>query len=111
MKYGLTKAIIEKIHNVFARFPEIDEVVLYGSRAKGNYKAGSDIDLTLYGSALTSDLRASITEALDDLLLPYTIDLSLFDELEHTELREHIKRVGNVFYKRDNHSTHNLMAK
>ena len=56
--------------------------------------------MTLYGTALTSDLRANVAEALDDLLLPYTIDLSLFDELENAELREHIERVGKVFYKR-----------
>jgi len=100
MKYGLTEDTIEKICGVYASFPEVEKVVLYGSRAKGNYKGGSDIDLTLYGTALTSDLRASIEEALDDLLLPYTIDLSLFDELENAELREHIERVGIVFYER-----------
>ncbi len=100
MKYGLTEEIIEKICSVYARFPEIEKAVLYGSRAKGSYKNGSDIDMTLYGAALTPHLRANIAEALDDLLLPYTIDLSLFDELEHAKLREHIERVGEVFYER-----------
>src|ERR1035441_8503082 len=89
MKYGLTKATIEKICAVFARFREIEKVVLYGSRAKGNFKPGSDIDLTLYGEALTADLRSAIASALDDLLLPYTIDLSVFDDLDHVKLREH----------------------
>lgn len=100
MKYGLPKTTIEMIRGVFARFPEIEKAVLYGSRAKGNYQAGSDIDLTLYGDALTPDLRDRIANALDDLLLPYTIDLSLFDELDHAKLREHIERVGVVFYER-----------
>ncbi len=102
MQYGLTQEIIEKISNVYARFPEVEKVVLYGSRAKGNYKNGSDIDFTLYGTALTPDLRANIAMALDDLMLPYTIDLSFFDELENAELREHIKRVGKVFYEKTN---------
>jgi uncharacterized protein len=102
MKYGLTEVTVDKIHSVFARFPEIDKAVLYGSRAKGNFKTGSDIDLTLYGEALTPDLRATIAAALDDLLLPYTIDLSIFDELNHAKLREHIERVGVVFYERAN---------
>jgi predicted nucleotidyltransferase len=101
MKYGLSKEVIEKISSVYARFPEVEKVVLYGSRAKGNYKNGSDIDLTLYGTALSSNLRANITEALDDLMLPYTIDLSLFDELENIELREHIERIGIVFYEKN----------
>lgn len=101
MKYGLPEATVEKICGVFARFQEVEKAVLYGSRAKGNYKAGSDIDLTLYGEQLTSRLCATIASELDDLLLPYTIDLSVFDELNHAKLREHIERVGVVFYQRD----------
>src|SRR5450759_2318330 len=102
MKFGLTETTVENICAVFARFPEIEKAILYGSRAKGNFKTGSDIDLTLYGEALTSDLCSTIASALDDLLLPYTIDLSVFNELHHAELREHIERVGVVFYKRAN---------
>jgi len=83
MKYGLTEATIDKIQGVFARFPAIDKAVLYGSRAKGNFRTGSDIDLTLYGEALTSDLCSTIASELDDLLLPYTIDLSIFDALNN----------------------------
>ena len=99
MNHGLSEATVEKIHSVFARFPEIEKAVLYGSRAKGNFKTGSDIDLTLYGVALTAGLRSAIADALDDLLLPYTIDLSIFDQLDHAQLREHIERVGVVFYE------------
>ena len=101
MNYGLPEATVEKICGVFARFREVEKAVLYGSRAKGNYKTGSDIDLTLYGEQLTSRLCATIASELDDLLLPYTIDLSVFDELNHAKLREHIERVGVVFYQRD----------
>jgi uncharacterized protein len=100
MKYGLTDTTVAKIHAVFARFPEIEKAILYGSRAKGNPKQGSDIDLTLVGQALTSELRSKIAWQLDDLLLPYTVDLSLFHELNHADLREHIQRVGVVFYER-----------
>lgn len=74
--------------------------MLYGSRAKGNYKPGSDIDLTLFGAGLTSGLCATIADALDELLLPYTIDLSVFAELKHPELEAHIQRVGVVFFDR-----------
>lgn len=102
MNHGLTETTIEKIQSVFARFPAIEKAVLYGSRAKGNFKTGSDIDLTLCGEALTSDLCSTIASELDDLLLPYTIDLSIFDELNHANLQEHIERVGVVFYERKN---------
>lgn len=100
MKHGLSETTVENICVVFARFPEIEKVILYGSRAKGNFKTGSDIDLTLCGAALTSDLCSTVASALDDLLLPYTIDLSVFDELDHAKLRDHIDRVGVVFYER-----------
>jgi type I restriction enzyme S subunit len=101
MKYGLSKATIEKIRAVFARFPAVEKAVLYGSRAKGNFKDGSDIDLTLYGEALTADVCSAIASELDDLPLPYTIDLSIFEELNHAKLRDHIERVGVVFYERE----------
>ena len=101
MNHGLTAATVEKIRGVFARFPAVEKAVLYGSRAKGNFRMGSDIDLTLYGRALTSDLRSIIASELDDLLLPYTIDLSIFAELDHAQLQEHIERVGVLFYERE----------
>ena len=101
MKYGLPERTIEQICAVLAQYPAVDRAVLYGSRAKGNYKPGSDIDLTLYGSSVTPHLCATIAEALDDLLLPYTIDLSVFAELNHTELEAHIQRVGVVFFERE----------
>ena len=100
MKYGLSEATVENICAVFTRFQEIEKAILYGSRAKGNFKTGSDIDLTLCGEELTSDLCSTVASALDDLLLPYTIDLSVFDDLDHTKLREHIERVGVLFYER-----------
>ena len=79
----------------------IEKSVLYGSRAKGNFMMGSDIDFTLYGKALTSDLHSIIASKLDDLLLPHTIDLSIFDKLDHAQLQEHIERVGVLFYERE----------
>ena len=103
MNYGLKDATIEKIHSVFARHPEVEKAILYGSRAKGNYKNGSDIDLTLHGgTALTLNVLYRILDELDDLLLPYTFDLSILTNIEDTSLLEHIQRVGIVFYESNN---------
>ena len=99
MKYGLPDTAIEKINAVFASFPAVIKVILYGSRAKGNYKPGSDIDLTLHGEALNTALCGEIADKLDELLLPYMVDLSVFAELKHPELEAHIERVGVVFYE------------
>lgn len=85
---------------VFASYPVVEKATLYGSRAKGNFKPGSDIDLTLHGDALTTGLLAEIADSLDDLLLPYIIDLSIFTTLEHDQLRNHITRVGVEFYRK-----------
>lgn len=100
MKYGLTEETLSGICAVLERYPEIEKAVLYGSRAKGTFKKGSDIDLTLYGEEITSDIRAAVASELDDLMLPYTIDLSVFHNLEHPGLREHIERVGVPLYER-----------
>lgn len=101
MNHGLNNQTVNKICKVFANFAEIETAVLYGSRAKGNFKTGSDIDLTLYGENLTQQLLNDIAEALDELLLPYTIDLSIFDKLDHPELQDHIQRIGVVFYQKN----------
>lgn len=100
MKFGLSESVIMKIHSVFEKHLQIDRVVVYGSRAKGNYRPGSDIDLTLFGDDLDQQQCSDIADELDDLLLPYMVDLSIFDQLKHVELREHIQRVGKVFYQR-----------
>jgi len=98
MRFGLNEKTIGHICEVFARHPAVEKALLYGSRAKGNFKPGSDIDLTLFGESLTSEEMGVIAEELDDLLLPYQIDLSIFDQLNHDQLQDHIQRVGVVFY-------------
>lgn len=103
MNHGLSDSTVAKIRGVLARFPAIDKALLYGSRAKGNYRSGSDIDLTLHGSTLTPRILADIADALDELLLPYSIDLSIFEQLNHAALRAHIERVGVVLYERAPH--------
>ncbi|ADE15444.1 DNA polymerase beta domain protein region [Nitrosococcus halophilus Nc 4] len=101
MKYGLRESVIEKICAVLARHPQVEKAILYGSRARGNYKTGSDIDLTLVGGAgLTLSVLGKIMDELDDLLLPYTFDLSIFNQISDPEVIDHIRRVGVVFYER-----------
>lgn len=101
MRFGLKETTIKKIGAVFARYPQIEKAILYGSRAKGDYKNGSDIDLTLQGGeALTLDTLSPIMTDLDDLLLPYTIDLSILRHINDPEVIDHIQRVGATFYEK-----------
>jgi predicted nucleotidyltransferase len=104
LPFGLPLAAGEKIRTVFALHPEVQKAVMYGSRAKGNYKTGSDIDLTMYGDDLNHSILLKILDELDDLLLPWMIDLSIFRQIDNESLREHIERVGTVFYERESGS-------
>jgi predicted nucleotidyltransferase len=97
---GLSQKTIDALINVFKKNPEIVEAVLYGSRAKGNYRPNSDIDLTLKGKNLDLSALWKIELELDDLLLPYQIDLSLYQLIKQPALLEHIDRVGVVFYSK-----------
>jgi len=98
---GLSAETIKKIHQVFTHCPEIEQVYIYGSRAKGNYQPGSDIDLAIKGKQVTASQLYRTEAALDDLLLPYKIDLSLMHCIENQALLEHIRRVGIIFYTPD----------
>ncbi len=100
MPYGLSRENIIKIQSVLADFAEIDEAVLYGSRAQGNYKPGSDIDLALKGDRLNLHVLNKISLALDDLLLPQIFDLAIHHHIRNSALIDHIQRVGQVVYRR-----------
>ncbi|MDI6780679.1 MAG: nucleotidyltransferase domain-containing protein [bacterium] len=100
-RFGLEESDIQAVCTIFARYPEVEQSILYGSRAKGNYKNGSDIDLTLRGGAdLTLRVLYKIMDELDDLLLPYPIDLSIFNNISDRDVVEHIQRVGVTFYEK-----------
>lgn len=97
-RFGLSDATINQINRVFSDYPAIEKAVIYGSRAKGNYRNGSDIDITLFGNNLTYAQLNRIEAQLDNMLLVYSIDLSLFKDLDEPDLIEHINRIGKVFY-------------
>lgn len=99
-RFGLKPGTIDRINGVFSNYPEVHEVLLYGSRAKGNYRSGSDIDLTMKGTGLDLGLMNRISLEIDDLLLPYSVDLSIFAHIDNKELLDHIERVGKIFYTR-----------
>jgi predicted nucleotidyltransferase len=101
LQFGLKPAMITQMNAVFASSPEVSQVILYGSRAKGNFKRGSDIDLCLLGAGLSTRTLLQLDSALDDLLLPYKIDLSIREHIDNPELLAHIERVGTSFYRRN----------
>ncbi len=100
MRFGLKEEIIRKINDVFEAFPQIEKVILYGSRAKGNYRNGSDIDLTIMGEDLNLSVLNRLELKIDHLFLAYSFDISIFKQISNPDLVDHINRVGKVFYER-----------
>lgn len=101
MKFGLKEDVIKSIQDILSDFPQVEMVLIYGSRAKGNYRPGSDVDLVFKGDSLNLQILNKISLQLDDLLLPYTFDLSAFDHIDNEYLVEHIERVGEIFYRKE----------
>ncbi|MEI6466518.1 MAG: nucleotidyltransferase domain-containing protein [Verrucomicrobiota bacterium] len=100
-QHGLAAGTMGQIAGVLAHFPEVERAVLFGSRAKGTHKPGSDIDLSLVGEALDWRTVGKIYDALDDLLLPYRFSLMLFDRSIDPDVAAHIDRVGIPVFQRE----------
>lgn len=98
MIFGLEQEQVKAIQQVLASFPEIEEAIVFGSRAKGNFKPGSDIDLALKGNPLKFDDLLALYDKLELLELPYTFDLVVYASIKEADLAAHIDRVGKVFY-------------
>jgi predicted nucleotidyltransferase len=94
MPYGLKKETLQRITEVLSKHSQVDQAILYGSRAIGNYKNGSDIDITLKGCDLNLSILNRICNELDELLLPYTFDISILHQISNPDLQDHIKRIG-----------------
>lgn len=100
MPYGLNESELLKLEEIFAANRRIEQVILYGSRAKGNYKPFSDVDITLTGDGLSRSDTNRLQTAFDESSLPYTFDISIFGNLKNEALADHIRRRGIVIYRR-----------
>jgi len=101
MQYGLKDETLEAIKRVISRHDEVEQAILYGSRAKGNFKEASDIDLVITGKELDTSILSKIHWQLDDLLLPSFIDLAIYHHIDNPQLIEHINRVGKIIYQKN----------
>lgn len=102
MSFGLRISDLEYILDSIRKFNEIERAVIFGSRAKGNYKLGSDVDIAIYGNGITFDTLSALHSKLEyQGPLPYLFDIVDYTHLEHKELKEHIDRVGKVIYQKN----------
>lgn len=98
---GLSKGVLAMLIGTFKKYTGIDQVTLYGSRAKGTFNERSDIDLVAYGKDLNRFVVSQVLLDLDDSDIPFMVDFQDFNELKNRRLIEHIERVGQVIYSRE----------
>jgi predicted nucleotidyltransferase len=97
--YGLSERDLNTIFSILKKYGEVTTVYIFGSRAKGNYKAGSDIDLAIMNAPVADKTLLQIKNDFEESSLPYHVDLVYFKAITHPELIAHIERVGKVFYE------------
>jgi predicted nucleotidyltransferase len=99
MKFGLSDTVINELQDVFRHYANIEKVLIFGSRSKGNFREGSDIDLAVIGKGVDYNQLLSILCEIDDLELLYSVDLIDYNKKKGTPIGDHIDRVGKVFYE------------
>jgi predicted nucleotidyltransferase len=99
--FGLGDNDIDEIVHLFQEFPEVEEAIIFGSRAMGNYKNGSDVDIALKGNGLSFNIISKINGFLnEETLMPYHFDVVNYHDIKNVDLVAHINRVGKLFFEK-----------
>uniref|UniRef100_Q3AT08 Polymerase beta nucleotidyltransferase domain-containing protein n=1 Tax=Chlorobium chlorochromatii (strain CaD3) TaxID=340177 RepID=Q3AT08_CHLCH len=97
-EFGITDSHLHIIRSIFKQYQAINKVLIYGSRAKGNYSERSDVDLVICDTTFDRKTIGKILLAINNSDFPYTVDLQIMENIKNKNLQEHIKRVGKEFY-------------
>jgi len=100
LKYGLPGTDIDNVISILQRNPKVNKIVLFGSRAKGSFTNGSDVDIALMGQELSLNDILDVSIEIEKLSLPYKFDIIIYERVKEKALTEHINRVGIVLYQR-----------
>ena len=98
MRFGLPDEVLPRLLAILSSNPKVKRVTLYGSRAKGNWRSGSDIDLCIDGDGLSLRELDEIDARIDDLPLPWKVDITVLQRIDNPDLIAHIERVGERLY-------------
>ena len=98
-KYGIQSRDLENIISILRSDNKIEKAILFGSRAKGNYAPGSDIDIAIKGNDLKLDDLLNVISWTDELSLPYKFDIILYDRVKEAGLLRHIDQAGIVLFE------------
>jgi len=101
MKYGFSNKQLKEIVSFFREYSEVEEAVLFGSRAIDTYKEASDVDIALKGNNVTASLSAKMKFNIEeDTYLPFFFDFIAYSTITSEELKQHIRNKGVVIYRR-----------
>lgn len=98
-KYGLSLNIWDSLNEIFRDFPQIESAILFGSRALGNFRPGSDVDIAIKGKNINLDHILTISLKVDGLYLPYRFDFVIYNRIKENALKNHIDKFGKNIYK------------
>jgi predicted nucleotidyltransferase len=98
MRFGLSEAILKDFNNVFSKYPNIETVLIFGSRAKGTHQDGSDIDLAVFAKNMSEQDFANLWNDVDALPLVFKVDCLHWDYLSNQNLKNNILQQGVLFY-------------
>lgn len=99
--HGLSERDMRTITGILRKYPDVRQVCLFGSRAKGTFHAGSDIDLAIMNTGVQESTVRRLQSDFEESSLPWFVDIVDFPSLTHEGLKDHIRRVGVVIYERN----------
>jgi predicted nucleotidyltransferase len=99
--HGLSERDMRTITGILRKYPDVRQVCLFGSRAKGTFHAGSDIDLAIMNTGVLESTIRRLQSDFEESSLPWFVDVVDFPSLEHEGLKDHIRRMGVVVYERE----------
>jgi predicted nucleotidyltransferase len=96
--FGLSERDLNTIRDILDKYPDIISVYLFGSRAKGSYKQGSDIDLAIMANPISLNTILQLKDDFEDSSLPYCVDILDYSTIKNSLLKEHIQQFGKEIY-------------
>lgn len=108
MDFGISQVDLMEIISILRKFPAIEKAVLFGSRVKGTFKKGSNVDIAIKGKGINHEVVASLSSSLnEESSSPYYFDIVHLDNVSEKELLAHINRIGQCIYRREDIQSEN----
>jgi len=101
VKYGLKDEYIQTFLEIIAKFDNVEKVALFGSRATGNHKKASDVDIVIFGENVNAALACAIKfEIEEETIIPYFFDVIAYQVIKNEKLKEHIDKKSIILWNK-----------